>query len=185
MQRTSLLVLAFLGAVLAAGDAHALRCGGDLVDEGDRRFEVERACGEPDYVDAINDPAYARYAPHDEVWIYNFGAHRLLRVMRFRNGRLRAIDTAGSGFREDRLDAQPCTPADMRAATTAYELHLRCGEPMERSYERIPAGHALHSGHGHGHEVVENWFYDPTDRHEPRRVRIRAGRVIEVTARLD
>jgi len=175
-----------VGLLLPAGEAWAFRCNGSLVSEGDRRFQVERACGEPDHVESITDPYFARYWPYEEIWVYNRGPQRLLRVLHFRDGRLRRIETGGHGFDEARADRQPCTPRDMRSGMTAYELLVRCGEPVDRSYHRVTMTRdARGTWRHHPHRVVEDWFYADDDRYRPRRVRIRDGFVIEVSTRLD
>jgi len=46
MQRRGFLFLFFL-LVVAANPALALRCGSDLVEEGDTKFELLQKCGEP------------------------------------------------------------------------------------------------------------------------------------------
>lgn len=171
--------------LMASGQVPALRCSGDIVDEGDRRFQVEEACGSPDYVRSIGDPQFARYVPWDETWYFNFGSHRQIRVLHFRNGRLRRIDTAGTGFNEERADRRPCSPSDLRQARTAYELQIRCGEPAERALERIPLDTYAHDGHVLNHPIVEDWFYAAQGRYQARRVRIHDGTVIEVSTDLD
>ena len=48
MRRWLALALLLAAAPLVApGDAHALRCGTDLIDVGDTRAEVRAKCGEP------------------------------------------------------------------------------------------------------------------------------------------
>lgn len=166
-------------------DAHALRCNGSLVSEGDRRFEVRRACGEADFVWQVRDPRFARYAPYEEVWYYNRGPQRLIRALHFRNARLRRIETAGYGFRERDTADRPCRPADLRAGMTAYELLHTCGEPVERTYTRVRHVPHAHDPHRYEERVVEDWFYAEDVRYLPRRVRIRDGIVIDVTTRFD
>jgi len=174
-------------AVAVAGDAEAFRCNGQLVDTGERRFEVERTCGAPDFVEHGHGGSHLHHGVDDEIWFYNFGPHRLLRVLHFRNARLRRIDTAGYGFREDDIDQRPCRPDELRANRTSYELLQRCGEPVERTRRVVTIAHdGRHGGHhGHGRHVVEDWYYLGGERHFDRRVRLREGRVIEVSSRLD
>jgi len=45
--RRHLFCLLLAGLLLPASQAAALRCGSDLIDEGDLKFQVLRACGEP------------------------------------------------------------------------------------------------------------------------------------------
>ena len=91
----------FLGLALLqlAGSAFALRCGQDLVTEGDGKFDVLRRCGEPYFVEAWQDPLfYGQSFGFMEDWYYNFGAGRLIRILRFRNTRLVDILTGDYGF---------------------------------------------------------------------------------------
>lgn len=86
-------------ASLYSQSALALRCDRALVVEGDVKFEVLRRCGEPYFVDAWEIPYYEGYGTlFMEEWSYNFGPTRLIRILRFRNGRLVAILTGEYGF---------------------------------------------------------------------------------------
>lgn len=186
MTRRACSILVLLLICGFAADAHALRCPDGLVGEGDRRFEVERKCGEPSYVEAVRDPVYARYSPHDESWHYNFGPRQMLRILHFRDGRLRRIDTAGYGFREGEIGAdRPCRPADFSTGMTAYELLASCGEPVEQSYSRVSPPREWRNRHGHHQRTVEDWYYHQDERYKPRRVRILDGVVVDVSTRLN
>lgn len=172
-----ILVLAAAGLLLP-GRAEALRCNGSLVDEGDPAFEVREACGPPDYV----QPLYAHGHDHvlEELWYYNFGPQRLLRELRFRNGRLQRIRTPGRGFRErDRVG--DCVPVDVNAGMTAYELLSRCGEPVQREARRLlRRDHRGGVKHGYRHVWIEDWYYPFGDQYLNRRVRLTDGRVTDI-----
>lgn len=45
--RHILFVLVLIFSVMAAAPVLALRCGSDLIDEGDTKFELLKKCGEP------------------------------------------------------------------------------------------------------------------------------------------
>ncbi len=92
--------------------AWALRCGSDLISVGDRKLEVLRSCGEPDFVDRWEEVRsghlyyFGHWYPNTETvvieeWSYNFGPSRFIRILRFENGRLEKIETSGYGFRAD------------------------------------------------------------------------------------
>ena len=103
-------------------DSWAFRCGNRLVKEGMHESEVIALCGEPDSVRHlgfvlrpifINRPygtpghhstAHVYSGFHQELavkeMLFNFGPHKLMRVVRFEGGRLTSIDTAGYGYRE-------------------------------------------------------------------------------------
>lgn len=108
MKRLSRVLL--LAAVGLAAPAHALRCDGELVTEGDHAFQVQRRCGEPDMTRQWVVYRAVSLIPgtvplRDEVivpvvveeWLYNFGPHRFERLLRFENGRLTDIETLGYG----------------------------------------------------------------------------------------
>ena len=108
--------------VLFGSDAWALRCGNRLVQEGMHEARVIDLCGEPASVRhlgfvlrpyIIKQPAgefgirstrrvYGGY--HEELLVtemlFNFGPHKLMRLIRFEGGVVRSIRTAGYGYRE-------------------------------------------------------------------------------------
>lgn len=100
--------------LLAAGPAGAetLRCGDDLITEGDPMARVLRLCGEPVDVQrtvALREPTYWiggrlvraaggwREVPI-ETWTYNFGPSRFMRRLRFEDGAVVSIETLGYGY---------------------------------------------------------------------------------------
>ena len=113
--RWHFLALAVLAAVFTdAGFAseRTMRCEGRLVSIGDTAAEVREKCGEPHLlshreeghgttVARIFDYETERYqAPvrvdtpiRVEVWTYDFGSNRLLRILHFENDRLIRIET--------------------------------------------------------------------------------------------
>ena len=114
-------LLVVLLLLCSSEDAFALRCGSKLVKEGMHESRVIDLCGEPVSVTdlgfilrpyIIKRPAgdfgvrstrRVHTGYHEEVRItemlFNFGPHRLMRVIRFENGRVASIETAGYGFR--------------------------------------------------------------------------------------
>ena len=73
-------LLAALIAMLFSMPAHALRCGTSIVEEGDLKFEVLQACGEPisreviGYIDSarVNDRIRVM---NIEEWIYQINGN--------------------------------------------------------------------------------------------------------------
>ena len=114
--RTGLL----LALLIACSDAWALRCGNRLVLEGMTEERVVELCGEPHsvrqlgyvlrpYILKVPAGGFGSRATrrvysgfHQELavkeMLFNFGPHRLMRMMRFEGGLLRSIDTAGYGY---------------------------------------------------------------------------------------
>lgn len=116
----------FCAALLVAEPAAALRCGGKLVSDGAPQGKVLRFCGEPESVQvrsvyragiprqrirhrdehagAVQDSAELLIADRAyvevvvEEWTYNFGPHRLMRVIRFENGLVTSIRQLGYGY---------------------------------------------------------------------------------------
>ena len=114
-------IIAVLLLLLTSESAFALRCGSRLVKEGMHETEVIRLCGEPVSVKHLGfvlrpyvhrrpygtlgshstQRVYAGF--HQEVavkeMLFNFGPHRLMRVIRLEGDRVVSIDTAGYGYR--------------------------------------------------------------------------------------
>ena len=99
--------------------AFGLRCGVDLVSIGDATSEVITKCGEPSKVESWEVPRRSRYYRHSlpylnnrhyreplyskgyitiEKWTYNFGFHRFIRYLTFKNGKLKRITKGGYGY---------------------------------------------------------------------------------------
>jgi hypothetical protein len=105
------------------GDAAwALRCGNRIIKEEMHEVEVIDLCGEPSSVQhlgfvlrpyVVHQPAgifghrstrhvyggFHQELPVTEM-LFNFGPHRLMRIIRFEGGRVTRIETAGYGYRE-------------------------------------------------------------------------------------
>ena len=92
-------VLVVLSSLSTSAPAFALRCDRGLITEGAVKFDVLRHCGEPYFIDAWQDPFFfGLNFGFMEDWYYNFGSNRLIRILRFRNGRLFDIMTGEYGF---------------------------------------------------------------------------------------
>lgn len=106
------LAAVWLGLILSlagVAPASAMRCGNDLILVGDRKLEVLKSCGEPDFVDTWEEKRRERiyYFGHwypdyrlvvVEEWTYNFGPSMFIRILTFENGRLVEIETGDYGF---------------------------------------------------------------------------------------
>lgn len=99
--------------------AFGLRCGVDLVSIGDTTSEVIAKCGEPSKVESWEVIRPSRYYRHSlpyqksrqyraplyynehitmEKWTYNFGFHRFIRYLTFKNGKLKKITKGNYGY---------------------------------------------------------------------------------------
>lgn len=163
------------------GAADSLRCGGHLVETGDPMFLVRDLCGEPDIAVELSSVYTDRfgYLPYDEEWQYNFGPQKLMRFLRFRNGRLTSVETGPHGFIRP---SEKCEPFEITEGLSILELLSRCGEPKlverriaEHDYRLGPTGPFFPTG-----TPVEDWIYDFGRNRFYRIVTVIDGKVIEV-----
>ena len=103
-----------LCAVLAFTDAWAFRCGKKVIDTGKQKSEVLAVCGEPSNIETQTISTVERCCTSDgryyteplpnpmvtEEWTYNFGPHRLMQQLNFKNGVLESIKSLGYGYRD-------------------------------------------------------------------------------------
>jgi hypothetical protein len=103
---------ALLLALSVPASADGLRCGSKLVTTGDPRAKVRQFCGEPTDVQTrsiLRRPVFnfggRVYSYGDgyvevpiEIWTYNFGPYKLMREIRFVDGRVENIETLGYGY---------------------------------------------------------------------------------------
>jgi hypothetical protein len=145
----------------AVAQAETIRCGNRLVGVNDRRYEVLAACGEPDLVMPARLELIPFHAllPYEEIWYYNLGPRELIRQLRFRQGRLVAINFAGYGFSPGYPGL--CRPEDLRRGMTHLELVARCGQPADRvqrvRWLMFDPFHPLGPGRM---ALEEEWLYD-------------------------
>ena len=114
MRIPALLIALLLAGVATTANADALRCGSRLVTFGDTRAAVRSICGEPADIQTrsiLRRPTYdlnGRIVYYGdgyvdipvEIWVYNFGPYKLMRQIRFVDGRVEEIETMGYGYRE-------------------------------------------------------------------------------------
>lgn len=83
-----------MAVTLLARPAHgAIRCGTELVAEGDSVAKLLEHCGEP----AIGEPAMAVGTAE---WTYNFGPNEFMVRVLVRDGMVERIEELGYGFVE-------------------------------------------------------------------------------------
>ena len=143
-----LFLLGFVGllAALWLQPAEALRCGRNLVKEGDPVSRAVRYCPEPFWVERweapgpLPVPGGFGYQPYPvvtdafEAWYINFGPRKLMRRLLFRNGYLQQEQTLDYGF--SRLPVNDCSALDLeQAGDTIGSVYAHCGPPdHEYSY---------------------------------------------------
>jgi hypothetical protein len=106
-----LLALVTFSCLSVSARAEALRCGTRLIAEGDHFSKLLRYCGEPDSVQSrtarrvlagLSGQVVLQGFSEEmliEEWTYNFGPHKLMRIVRFENGWVADIRALGYGFR--------------------------------------------------------------------------------------
>ena len=110
------LVSATLSALLLTlalpAAADGMRCGSKLMTTGDPRSKVRQFCGEPTDIQTrsiLRRPTFnfgGRTLSYGdgyveipvEIWTYNFGPYKLMREIRFVDGRIENIETLGYGY---------------------------------------------------------------------------------------
>lgn len=107
--------LLLMGLALPAA-ADVMRCGSQLVHDGDGRDKVLQLCGQPTEIEnrsIVRRPSYRRHGHvvyfgegrvevPVEIWTYNLGPSKLMRRIRFVDGVIEEIDTLGYGYTEAR-----------------------------------------------------------------------------------
>lgn len=100
MERNGNLAIVFLlccALVAAPLPAHALRCGSRVVDEGDTKPYVYRACGEPDYQEVTGYQYTGRGRLKIEIWFYDLGPQKFTQTLTFHGNRLVRIEAGEYG----------------------------------------------------------------------------------------
>jgi hypothetical protein len=110
-----LLPALILVAISWDAGAQAMECGNKLITQGDSLSKVASLCGNPTQVDHtsiirqasgsfINGQWVATSGAQIEipveVWLYNLGPDRLMRQIRFEDGRVVKIETLDYGYLE-------------------------------------------------------------------------------------
>lgn len=108
-------LLTFANLQTAAANG-ALRCGSNVVTQGDALDRVRHACGEPVSIvksSILRRPSYVHHGRvvyfgdelvdvQVEKWTYNFGPQRLMHRLRFVDGVLEEIEVLGYGYHDSK-----------------------------------------------------------------------------------
>ena len=186
--KTLLIVLLLLAT---STSAHALRCGGRIVNDGARDFQVRERCGEPYWIDTwygvdVIDRGGVFERQREvqwSAWYFNFGPRALLQRLVFVDGVLRRTDALGYGVRAIGGD---CNVDRDFSGLSSGELVARCGEPAARRSLResvvFRPGPQIESWRD---PRREEWTYDFGDTRLLRVLQFEQGRVtsVEYTAR--
>ena len=92
-----IVIVIFLFSLAYASPASAsdtFRCGPEIVTRGETTVETLFSCGEPSYREILNPGVEG---PWVENWFYNCGSSEFIHVLRFVEGRLQDVKTAGYG----------------------------------------------------------------------------------------
>lgn len=143
MKRLTLFIIFFL--LVSGGNAFAaFRCGPELITIGDDKVEVLLKCGEPSFSELTSLESGRRYGEDlsyggrygrttyfVEKWYYNCGPHKFIKILTFRNGKVRRIEagTYGSGESD-------CRGAKKRIEKPDYPTAYN--EPTDSAYLNTP-----------------------------------------------
>ena len=87
-------LMVVLASILLPGSAGAMRCGGNLVQEGDYKFEVLDKCGEPDLKELVGYVVNRRGDREMKIELWIYGPRRgLYYVLHFEGATLKRIET--------------------------------------------------------------------------------------------
>jgi hypothetical protein len=108
-------ILAGVLLMLFSETSLALRCNRHVVVEGYRKSKVFGLCGEPDFTEHKTEYLDTHLGSRNRqsgttfdignlvpielvIWTYNFGPHRLMHHLHFRDGKLYKIEVDGYGY---------------------------------------------------------------------------------------
>lgn len=95
IRKTTLTILLSLAILFAPLVASSFYCGNRVIHEGVPQLFVLFACGEPQLRNFQFDYVTGEAI---EIWSYNLGPDRFMRLLYFRNARLYKIEESEYGF---------------------------------------------------------------------------------------
>ncbi|MBF0493140.1 MAG: DUF2845 domain-containing protein [Deltaproteobacteria bacterium] len=139
---SSILIFLF-PLLLLSRTSFALRCGNQIVSEGDTSAQVLAKCGEPQIrddqqqqtVEKLGSEYIHKISIPVEDWIYDFGSNRLVQVLRFENNRLSKISSGGYGGYKNNPERCQNSFSYVSIGETKAQILLKCGLPSWKSSE--------------------------------------------------
>jgi len=132
----------------------ALRCGSNLVLKGDRKIEVLKTCGEPEFIEKWEEETVIHITNEkDEIlrdliiereigigkstvlrfeeWTYNFGSSRFIQYLTFVNGKLKKIDDGPKGTNREIMSGYSKSRCGqvVDKDDRKIEVIVKCGDP--------------------------------------------------------
>lgn len=177
-------VLLVLLAMALPTRAWALRCGTQIVEQGETAVQVRDQCGAPFFMDSyvvrpgvgVNTLGPSGTPATTEVWYYNFGPQRLMVRLVFSGGVLAREQTLGYGFVGR---GGPCDFINVTTGMSVASLIEHCGFPATRM--RNPLAIAAYRG-AHAPAWGETWVYPADGSRAAREVRLQDGWVVGIQA---
>lgn len=90
------------GLLLGAPALAAMRCGSELISEGDSVVRLLEICGEP----AIRNTGNSGFTE----WVYNFGPSEFMIKVLIRNEQVVEFETLGKGYQQGEEPSRDRTP---------------------------------------------------------------------------
>jgi hypothetical protein len=164
----------------------AFYCGEQLVEVNAGEDEVLGKCGVPDWSETWEEELVQK-SPDDAFergtsvayaeWIYDLGPNRLIRILGFRNGVLKSIDTRAYAP----ASGDECSAKIVEIGDTKFEVLRKCGQPATRKQVTEKRMEPLDPVLRRRYTVtVERWTYRGKGDALPRTIVFRNRRVIDV-----
>lgn len=186
--RLKLVLLLLAAAVLIAAIARAsdsFYCGEQLIEIEDSEQDVLTKCGVPDYTETweeelIQKPqeAFERSTRISYAeWIYDLGTNHFIRVLLFRDGVLKDVQTRGYGPGP----TTDCTSKTISVGDTKFEVLRKCGQPQARKHTTEKRMEPIDAVHRRRYPItVERWTYMPKGGALARTIVFRNRRVVDI-----
>jgi hypothetical protein len=179
----SLALAASLVAPTFAGEA--FYCGEKLVELGAGEQEVIGKCGVPDFsetweeefVQKLNEDFERSTGVNFAEWTYDYGSNRLIRVLLFREGILKDVQSRGYSP----SSSADCSRKIVDVGATKFEVLRQCGQPQARRQATEKRLEPIDALHRRRYSITtEYWTYRGRGDALPRTIVFRNRRVIDI-----